>query len=379
MNREGGLLLVGTCAVDQDASQQKLYFLAAGLAHAGRPVRVLVPDLAANRALLGKLAPEIPATFYPFRHAAAEFRIKNALVSSLAPAVAYVVGLGLRSTLTAGRPWSHPRVIQDLDELPSAITTFSAARRLYCRAIEAVAWRRSHAFTLASDYLVEAARRRRPNLGDKILHLPVAISREEHVVDPALAAALRQRHHGRRVLLYIGSMNRFYQVDELLELAAAFAVRDPTVLIRVLGDGPDLGHFREQAQARSLAATIAFEGHVAREHLASHMDAADTLLFPFHDTLFNRTRCPTKSYHYAAARRPVVTNRLGEVAKLFGESACYYRQGDIADLVAACERALARRDGFSNGLSFEELTWDARAAAFDRWLDQLGWLPVLSR
>jgi len=105
------------------------------------------------------------------------------------------------------------------------------------------------------------------------------------------------------------------------------------------------------------------------------MAAADVLVFPFAANAFNLSRCPTKAYNYAAANRPVVTNRNGEVARLFGDSALYYPEHDVEALADQCDQALARRAGYDNGISFATLTWEARAAQFKEWLAARNWLP----
>jgi glycosyltransferase involved in cell wall biosynthesis len=91
------------------------------------------------------------------------------------------------------------------------------------------------------------------------------------------------------------------------------------------------------------------------------------------------SRCPTKAFHYAAANRPVVTNRTGEVAALLGESAWYYPEHDVEAFADRCVEALKHGTRFDNGIAFATLTWDARAREFARWLDQRGWLPVTTR
>jgi glycosyltransferase involved in cell wall biosynthesis len=373
------ILFVGACSVEHDASQHKLYFMAAVLARAGLPISVFLPDFPENVAFFAKAGAGVETHFFPRGNPVAEMLRKAVFVRRGNWSCIYVVGVGLRSFLLPGVKKRGTLLIQDFDELPSLIPTFSKLRYAYLRLIEWAMIAQADAFTCASQFLIDRVGSQRKKLRDRIFHLPVAISADEHRVDASLSAAIRKRMNGRSVFLYVGSMNRFYQIDELLNLARLLRERKSNAFIRVLGGGPDLEAFKEEVVSSSLQDWIGFEGHARREELASHMDAADVLLFPFHNTAFNVSRCPTKAYHYAAANRPVVTNRLGEVAKLLGASGFYYQEGNLGEMADGCERALQAAPTFDNGLSFESLTWDHRALQFAEVLAKLGVAPTVTK
>ena len=216
----------------------------------------------------------------------------------------------------------------------------------------------------------------RPDIGERLLRLPVAISAGEHVVNTELVSRLQSGAAGRPVFLYVGSVNRFYedQLDEIIKLAGVLRRRRSTALIRLVGGGPDLDYFKTKAATEQVGGILEFVGHVRREDLASHMAAADVLLFPFAANAFNLSRCPTKAYNYAAANRPVVTNRNGEVARLFGDSALYYPERDVEALADRCQEALVRNGQYDNKIPFASLIWESRATQFTQWLVARGWL-----
>ncbi len=368
------ILFVGIASVETDASQHKLYFLATALARRGLKVSVLVPSHPENVAFFPQHGQDIETIFFPPCSPWQEMWTKFILCGRGEWSCVYIVGVGVRSLISRRRLRGRPKIIQDFDELPSLIDTFSPLRRKYLQAIENFLWSRADGFVCASRFLVNEAHRRRPELDRAILALPVAIAPEECQAEPALATALRHQDQDRPLYLYVGSMNRFYQIDELIELAKILRAEQSTAFISVLGGGPDLDYLRASAVTAKVTNWIGFAGHIAREQLASYLAAADVLLFPFHNTPFNVSRCPTKAFHYAAANRPVVTNRLGEVEALLGETAFYYREADIKDMADACRRAMVSREKFSNGIALESLTWDRRAATFLDWLYDLGWL-----
>jgi glycosyltransferase involved in cell wall biosynthesis len=370
------LLFVGISSMRTDASQHKLYFLADLLGRSGTPVSVLVPDLAENRGFFAD-KPHVTAHFYPSGSALADFGRKSRFVRSGRWSAIWVVGVGVRSCLQRGSVAAGVPLIQDFDEFPSMIASFGPLRRAYLRWMERRAIARADGFTCASAGVEKIVRRLRQDIGNRALRLPVAISAGEHATDPGLVSRLRQDAAGRPVLLYVGTISRFYesQIDELVALSEILRRQGSPALLKIAGEGEDLEYFKEKA-LRPGSGNLEFIGHVRREELASHMEAARVLLFPFPATPFNLSRCPTKVFHYAAANRPVVTNRIGEVAELLDNTAFYYRSGDVEDMARACHRALGAGPEFSNGIEFDALTWERRATTFVRWLGDRGWLEA---
>ena len=364
----------------EHAGQHKLYFIADTFGRRGIPVSVLVPDLADNRAFLaGKR--HIDAHFYAPGGVLADVRRKAQVLSKGDWSAVWVVGVGLRSLTMRGWWARDVPIIKDFDEFPSMIESFSGMRRAYLRWIERRMITQADGFTCASAFLEKAVRQRRPDLGNHLLRLPVAISEEEHRVDPQVVTRLRAGAGQRPVLLYVGSVNRFYedQLDEIIGLAKVLRRRGSVAFVRILGGGPDSEYFKAKARAEDVGDTLQFAGHVDRHELASHMEAAQVLLFPFPTSPFNLSRCPTKAFHYAAANRPVVTNRTGEVAVLLGESALYYPEREVDAFADRCEEALKNGPRFDNGIALATLTWEARAREFARWLEQRGWLGAAAR
>ncbi|HZP60722.1 MAG TPA: glycosyltransferase [Opitutaceae bacterium] len=374
MNRR--LLFVGVSTMQHHAGQHKLYFLADALGRRGWPTTVLVPDFEENRVFL-RDRPWIEALFYPHGNGLTDAWQKSRVLREDRWSAIWLVGVGLRSFLYRGNKYKHIPLIKDFDEFPSMMSHLGRWRRLYLRAIERAMIAQADGFTCASALIEGLIRRQRPGLAGRLCRLAVAISEDEHRVDPAVVARLRRADAGRPTLLYVGSMNRFYeeQIDELIGLARVLHCRGLPARVRLLGGGPELDHFKDRAARAGLGGAIEFAGHIPREELASHMDAAQVLIFPFPANPFNLSRCPTKAYHYAAANRPVVTNRVGEVAALFGEKAWYYPERDVEAFADCCLNALAQGAAFDNGIPFAGLTWKSRAGQFSQWLLRHGWLP----
>jgi glycosyltransferase involved in cell wall biosynthesis len=359
------------------AGQHKLYFIADLFGRQEVPVTVLVPDIDENRAFFAD-KPYVQTRFYAPGSALGDAWRKARAVREGSWSSIWVVGVGMRSFLMRSFSGRATPIIKDFDELPSMIQSIGPFRRAYLRWIEQRLIVQAHGFTCASSFLESRVRKLRPDIGNRILRLPVAISADEHRIDPDLLQRLRQGSTGRPVLLYIGSISRFYedQLDEIIALAKALRERCSKALVRVAGSGPDLEYFKAKAAQAQVGDSLEFTGHVRRERdLASHMEAAQALLFPFPATSFNLSRCPTKAFHYAAANRPVVTNLTGEVAHLFGCSALYYPERDVEAFADRCQDAIALHGGFDNRIPFGTLTWEARASEFKEWLSGHRLLP----
>ncbi len=370
--QERPLLLLGTSSIDLNATQHKLYFLAAELARRGRSVSACVPDYPENRAFFAKQGYLVDATFTPRSKAFTELIRKHRFVSSRKWSAIHIIGVGIRTLLAYQRRVGSAPLYHDFDENLSAIEKIGSGHRMYLKWVERQMLNRAAGFTCASEHLVSWVKARRPELDSEILYSPVAISSEEHVVDLELSNRLKSRFQGKHLLVYVGTISKIYQVNEIIDLAVELKRRRSDFSILICGDGPDRLAYEREAAERGAAEVVAFEGRIPRTCIASYLDASTALLFPFHDTVHNRARCPTKAFHYAAANRPVVTNCVGEVGRLFGNSAFYYQERSVTGMADACEAAIISSVGFDNGITFRSVTWSDRAEKYERWLIERG-------
>lgn len=367
------ILFLGTSSVDGNASQQKVYFLSAALETKGWKIATALHDFPANRKLADRLG-LADVRWLPWTGAAADFRRKQTLIRSHSWDAVQSVGIGIRTLQTKVGGVRRPKVFYDFDERVSSIRALGRMRGIYHRLVETWMCRQGDGFTCASEYLLNWLRRARPELSQELLYLPVAISPLEHQEDSAIIAEIRNRFGDQQVATYLGMLCPIYrdQMEEVLDLARAWRGREANRVVWILGGGEDLEYWRQRVREERLESLVIFEGFVARDRIASYLASSAILVFPFAPTEQNLSRCPTKAYHYAASGRPLVTNRVGEVGRLFGSSAHYYEPGDGPGMLAAADRALASVTSGGPRVDFRQLTWEARAETYSQWLENMG-------
>ncbi|MBK7781567.1 MAG: glycosyltransferase family 4 protein [Ardenticatenia bacterium] len=164
--------------------------------------------------------------------------------------------------------------------------------------------------------------------------------------EPTDPASPPPAHPPATLLLY----TRFFEfgLDFLLEMLAALRRRHPEARLLVAGQGL----FQEErrlpalAAARGLEGAIDDRGWVEPAQLAALMAGADVALYPFDDTLVNRSKSSVKLLELLAAGLPVVASAVGQNAEVIvdGQSGLLVAPGDAAAFAAAVSDLLDDAD-----------------------------------
>jgi glycosyltransferase involved in cell wall biosynthesis len=117
------------------------------------------------------------------------------------------------------------------------------------------------------------------------------------------------------VLLY----TRFFEFDQgrLHRIFAGICRQVPGIRVLVVGKGRS----GEEEQLVEAAKTLGFEqslymaGWVEPEEIPDYLAAGDVALYPFADTLVNRSKCPAKLAEILRAGIPVVADNVGQLAE----------------------------------------------------------------
>jgi len=358
-----------------NASQVRLYHLARGLADAGHDVTVVVPEDSINLNFPVTRGSRVVFRAYKATSALGEAFTKFREVSTGNFDVVHVVGVGLRSLQLFGRPWTRPFYVQDYDESVAAQKDHSLARHIYLIAIEAYSRQRAHGIMVASRSLERLVRERRPDLGPRLLYLPIGYDPSFEGASTHLDSELRAMAGERAVLTWVGSFWSALGIYELLDLAATLARRGRQFVLMMVGAGPQFEDFKRAVTARQLSGYILLPGPVSLVDLQAYLRVSRVFLLPFPETPQNLYRCPTKLFQYIAYNRPVVTNRVGEVAEALGDAGFYYQDGSAEGMADACERALADSAKYDRSDLIREIYWSERARRYTTWLECIR-LPV---
>jgi glycosyltransferase involved in cell wall biosynthesis len=157
-----------------------------------------------------------------------------------------------------------------------------------------------------------------------------------------IGAGLAARFAGKRVVLFVGSLNQAQQHKGLGVLLAAFAAirpDSPDVELVVVGGGDGQDMYRARARAAGVGDAVCFTGYVSDDELAQYYRLATVFAMPS----TNRSEGFGLVYLEAgAAGTPVVGSRIGGVPYAIrdNETGLLVEPGSAESLAAALRRIL---------------------------------------
>jgi len=180
---------------------------------------------------------------------------------------------------------------------------------------------------------------------DRVFGVPNGVQKEQE------AGGRRQGAGGkgqgtRSILLY----TRFFEfaVERVIEVLRLVLAQVPQARLLVVGKGL----FGEEKKLLALAAEagltekVNYVGWVSSEELPHYFASADVAIYPYDDTLINRTKCSVKLIDLMAAGLPVVADDVGQngVYIKHGTSGFLVEPGDTAAFAGAVIRLLKDHD-----------------------------------
>lgn len=132
---------------------------------------------------------------------------------------------------------------------------------------------------------------------------------------------------------------RFFEfpVSRVVEVLRRVREAVPGTRLLVVGEGL----FGEQEELFRLA-DVLYTGWVPQDTLPAYFAQADVAIYPFDDTLVNRTKCAAKLRDLLAAGVPVVAEAVGQNREYIrhGETGWLVEPGDVVAFAAAVVRLL---------------------------------------
>lgn len=156
---------------------------------------------------------------------------------------------------------------------------------------------------------------------EKVLYLPNGVEEKP----PGDGKTVRERlgipTDAQVVMLY----TRFFEFgqERLHALFAEIFRQLPAVLFLVVGTGRkgEESMLVKAAEEAGFAHALIMAGWVEPGEIPGYLATGDVAVYPFDDTLVNRTKCPAKLTELVSAGVPVVADRVGQLAEYLAPSA----------------------------------------------------------
>jgi glycosyltransferase involved in cell wall biosynthesis len=155
----------------------------------------------------------------------------------------------------------------------------------------------------------------RPLLVDKEGHQSSSTHRKAY---PSMAQDVRTQwglDDALVVLLY----TRFFEfrLERVIEILRRVVEQVPQARLLIVGQGlfGEEMELDQTLKAAGLSDWVTFTGWVEARQLPGYFAASDAAIFPYDDTLINRTKCSVKLVDLLAAGLPVVADRVGQNAE----------------------------------------------------------------
>ena len=312
----------------------------------GIEVFYAVDDLPYNREKLD-VDPKATVVYTSIRGKISQHWKRRKTIANLKPDFVHVLNPAAKSCMALwGSKW---RVVGDWDEWP-VTRPYGFPRRTMEKFLDHWLRHRATVISVCSRYLHEQFRTR---FGLSPHYIPYAAYLPEQ---PPTTSPYAQR-----TAVYMGNLYPAYDQDIVFEAAALLKARGQEPHITFVGKGPELEKWSDFVKERSLS-NVNVVGFVSDGvQFWRYLRHAHVMLFPIRVTPINLARCPAKTFAYAQACRPIIANKVGEVAEVLGDKATYIEPTPeaFADAIQnAMERDLPDVD-----YGIEAHNWSVRADA----------------
>lgn len=304
-------------------------------------VSFVVDDTLENRED-AEVLPHIEWAFVP-RGTRHEFAERRRQIRGLAADYLHVLNPSPKAFLAVGG--NKVPVVGDWDEWPM-MRPYGFPRKQYEHFLDGWLRRRSKIHVVCSRFLQEEFRRR---YGIEASYIPYAVYLQHYDDGPSPFSS--------PTVVYVGNLYPAYDHD-LIFNAMCHLKEHSDIVLEVIGDGPDKSRWQRFIVDSNLP-NVRLSGFLAGQRLWDHLRHASCLLFPIRNTVLNKARCPSKTFAYMQSRRPIIANRVGEVAECLENRGVYVEPTPEA-FAAAIARGCAAGFGADIDYGVEVCTWAAR-------------------
>jgi glycosyltransferase involved in cell wall biosynthesis len=112
--------------------------------------------------------------------------------------------------------------------------------------------------------------------------------------------------------IYVGHIPHGNDLDQALDAVERVLPRVPDLRLAILGTGDGLPALKADITRRRLERVVILTGWVDHSLAPDYVAAADLAIYPYRDSLINRSKCSAKIIEYMAMGLPVVATRVGQ-------------------------------------------------------------------
>jgi glycosyltransferase involved in cell wall biosynthesis len=316
----------------------------------GVRVSYIVEDQPVNRAFKD-LDPKAEVKYVTDPRKLGQFGRRRKLLKQLRPDFVEVLNPHPKTLLPIWWPIAGTKIVAMWDE-PMVLKPLGVIKRIYEERLAQSLIHRADYHFAATEKLRQKLQKR---YGIDAIYMPHAAYLPQY---PQVTSPFDQP-----TAVYMGNLYPLFDHDVIFDAARLLAQEGKQPAIVVIGQGPEQEKWQRFIAEHRLD-NVKLLGYMSGVELWGRLRHAQVLLFPIRDTLANLTRCPSKTFAYAQARRPTITNRVGEVARVLGDNATY-----IECTPEAFARAIAQAMSGPLGdvdYQVERENWDDRAATLIR-------------
>ena len=180
--------------------------------------------------------------------------------------------------------------------------------------------RADHVFVQSRQMQMDIAREGIPM--SKMTPVPMGVDTE--ISGPeSIQPAKDQRLSGKRVLVYLGTMDRVRQIEILFQMLVLIRHQIPNIMLVLVGDSEDSAHrnwLKQEADRMGVEDHVFWTGWLPASQAWSYVRAAEVGLSPIPRGYLLDMGSPTKAIEYMALGLPVVVNDNPDQAQVIAES-----------------------------------------------------------
>lgn len=133
---------------------------------------------------------------------------------------------------------------------------------------------------------------------------------------------------------YVGSLNSYEGLDDLLTAVAQLRGRKQRVVVLIVGDGPQRTALEQQARALGLSSCVHFVGRVAAAEVPRYLSVIDIVVLARKPLAVCELVSPLKPFEVMAMDRAILASNVAAQADIVtdGVTGRLFEKGSVADL-----------------------------------------------